>query len=230
MKTITLIFLSLIVSLAGHAQVLNGVVIDGETLKPLQNVIVVNQATYQSTTTDKDGHFLLLAKTGDVIATSFTGYHAIHRPANPGQELRLELYPLTVKLKEYVVRDLTPFQRDSIELTVLYSKELNKRPVKPGFSSANGGGFSGLIGAPIQRLSKSYRQNKRFRETFKKDMEQRYIDTRYTPTLVGTLTGLTGDNLAMFMNTFPMEYGFARRATDLELKIWIRDNYKKYTK
>jgi len=30
------------------------------------------------------------------------------------------------------------------------------------------------------------------------------------------------------MNTYPMEYDFARRGTDLEMKMWIRDNYKAY--
>jgi hypothetical protein len=30
------------------------------------------------------------------------------------------------------------------------------------------------------------------------------------------------------MNTYPMDYEFARTATDLELKMWIRHNYKDY--
>jgi hypothetical protein len=59
-------------------------------------------------------------------------------------------------------------------------------------------------------------------------MEQKYVDTRYTASLVNKLTGLSGDTLATFMNTYPMEYEYARHATDLELKAWVRDNYKDY--
>ena len=111
-----------------------------------------------------------------------------------------------------------------------YSTELNKKAIKIGFSSANGGGISGLIGGPVQRLSKSYKQNKKFKENFQKEQEQKYIDTRYTQQLTSALTGLSGDTLVAFMNSYPMEYKFARTATDLELKMWVRGNYKDYMK
>lgn len=222
------IFLTLFITLSVSGQTLRGLVIDSETTKPLYRATVVNLTMGQTTITDEYGNFVLPAKEGDILSISFTGYHTVQRTAIPGSMLRIELLPLTVQMHEYVVHDLTPFQKDSVEMTTLYSKELNKKPVKIGFSSANGGGISGLIGAPVQRLSRSYKQNKRFKKNFKNDLEQKFIDTRYTPALVTSLTGFTGDSLAIFMNTYKMDYGFARHATDLELKMWIRENYKDY--
>jgi len=146
----------------------------------------------------------------------------------PGTYLLVELFPLNVKLEEYILHDYTPYQRDSAEMAERYSKELNTQRMKPGYSSANGGGFSDIIGSAVQKMSKSYKKNKAFKETFKKDIEQKYIDTRYKPELVFSLTHLTGDTLAIFMNTYPMDYDFARAATDLEIKMWIRNNYKEY--
>ena len=210
-----ILFLSLFFSV--HGQTLKGTVVDGETLKPLHSVTIMNVVTGQTVTTDEQGYFSIPAAAGDAISFSYPGYHIIQRQATEAMNLQVALLPLTVRLPEYILRDYTPFQKDSIELTTLYSKELNTKPIKPSFSSANGGGFSGLIGGPVQKLSKSYKQNKRFKQNFKKDMEQKYIDTRYTPLLVTTLTGFTGDSLAIFMNTYPMEYTFARAATDLEL-------------
>jgi hypothetical protein len=32
------------------------------------------------------------------------------------------------------------------------------------------------------------------------------------------------------MYAYPMAYDFARTATDLELKMWIRDNYREWLK
>lgn len=113
-------------------------------------------------------------------------------------------------------------------MTQRYSHELNIPPASVGYSSANGGGFTGLIGTPLKKLSKSYKQNQRFKANFKNGIEQKYIDTRYTQSLVTALTGFAGDTLAYFMNSYPMEYSFARAATDLELKMWIRNNYKDY--
>ena len=143
--------------------------------------------------------------------------------------MHFELRSISVKLPDYEVRGLTPFQKDSLEMTELYSKELSKKKINPSVSFGGGLIVSGLIGAPVQRLSRSYKRNKRFKENLKKDMEQKYIDTRYTPVLTSALTGLSGDSLGLFMNTYPMNYTFARTAGDLELKAWIRNNYKEYS-
>ena len=226
---LTSFILSLVVSARG--QTLKGIVLDAETTKPLYPVTIVNLATEQSTTTSESGYFDLPARSGDAISFSFLGYHTEQRVANPGMDMKVELFPLSVQLKEYILHpDYTPFQKDSAALATLYSTELNKKPVKIGFSSANGGGFTGLIGAPVQKMSKSYKRNKKFRENFQKDIEQKYIDTRYTPGLVSAITGFAGDTLAIFMNSYTMEYSFARAATELEIKMWIRNNYKDYLK
>lgn len=210
---------------------LRGVIIDGETKQPLSPVNVVDNANSQSTATSDRGLFYLSAKNGDVISFSYIGYHTIQRLANTDTVMHIEMFPLSVSLQEYVLHpEYTPYQQDSVEMVTRYSTELNKKPVKVGFSSANGGGFTGLIGRPVQKMSKSYKQNKKFKENFQREQEQKYIDTRYTQKLTSALTGITGDSLAMFMNTYPLEYKFARTATDLEIKMWIRGNYRDYMK
>jgi hypothetical protein len=214
-----------------HGQTLKGIVIDGETRQPLYLANAIDNASSQSTATDEHGMFVLPVKKGDVISFSYIGYHTIRRLANTDSMLTVSMFPLSVSLQEYILHpDYTPYQKDSAEMATRYSTELNKKPLKISFNPANGGGFSGLIGAPVQKLSKSYKQNKKFKENFQKDQEQKFIDTRYTPQLTSALTGFSGDSLAVFMNTYPMEYKFARSATDLEVKMWIRQNYKEYLK
>lgn len=230
MRLVLFISVFLLATLTIRAQTLTGLVTDGETAKPLPGATITNHTTEQITLADHTGFFSIPAKLGDSISFSFTGYYSVIKPASPGTMIVVTLKPLSVQLEEHIVHDLTPFQRDSIEMTTLYSKELNKKPIKTGFSSANGGGFTGLIGGPVQKMSRSYKKNKKFKENFRKDLEQRYIDTRYTPALTTEITGFTGDSLAIFMNSYPMEYNFARSGTDLELKMWIRDNYKEYLK
>ncbi len=203
---------------------------NGETAAPLPQVVIVDMITGQTTTSDMQGNFFLPAGAGDSLSFSFDGYHTVQKAANPAELLLVELLPLNVNLEEHVVHNLTQFQKDSIEMATTYSKELNTKPVKVGWSNANGGGVTGLIGAPVKKMSRSYKRNKRFKENFKKDMEQKYIDTRYTPELVTSVTGFAGDTVITFINHYPMDYSFARSATDLELKMWIRQNYKDYTR
>ena len=229
MKLRLLIIIALLTSLSVHAQTLKGVVIDGETNQPLYLVNVLNLTNSQSTSSDERGIYSIGAKNGDVISFSYVGYHTVQRLASTDSVLRIPMFPLSVRLQEYVLHpEYTPYQKDSAEMAMLYSDQLNAKPIKPGFSSANGGGFTGLIGGAVQKISRSYKQKKKFQKNFQNDEQQKYIDTRYTPQLVTTLTGFTGDTLATFMNTYPMEYRFARSATDLEMKMWIRDNYKEY--
>jgi len=44
------------------------------------------------------------------------------------------------------------------------------------------------------------------------------------------MTGLTGDSIHLFMQQYPIDYEFARSATDLEIKMWVRNNYKQWLK
>jgi len=36
--------------------------------------------------------------------------------------------------------------------------------------------------------------------------------------------------MAEFMNQYPMDYDYARAASDLEIKMWIKYNYQDYLK
>ena len=231
MHKVALILFLFLAGVDVQAQTLRGSVVDGVTGKPLFSVTIFNLSNEQSATSNEQGYYYLPAKKGDELSFSFIGYHTAQRLATPGTDLQVEMLPLSVQMQEYILHpDYTPYQKDSAEMASLYSKELNTQPIKPKFSADNGVSVSGLIGAPIQKMSRSYKKNKKFKESFKKDEEQKYIDTRYTPQLVGAITGFGGDTLAMFMNTYPMEYSFARAASDLELKMWIRDNYRDYLK
>ena len=227
---LTFFIIALITSFTLHGQVLKGIVTDGETNQPLYLVYIADITNGQSGYSDERGIYTLSAKNGDLISYSFTGYHTAQRLATTDSVLRVSMFPLNVHLQEFVLHpEYTPYQRDSAEMAALYSDQLNPpAPIKPGYSNANGGGFTGLIGGAVQKISHSYKQKKKFKKNFINDEEQKYIDTRYTPELVTTLTGVSGDTLAIFMNTYPMEYTFARSASDLEMKIWIRDNYRDY--
>jgi CarboxypepD_reg-like domain len=229
MRLLLFTYFVLLSCFAANGQMVWGVVIDRETAKPLYPVAILNLATRETTNTDEQGKYSIHARSGDTLAFSLAGYRTGTFYAVPGIPLEVHLVPFNVKLPAYVLHDMTNFQRDSVAKTQLYSKELNQRPVKVGWSSANGGGFSGLIGGPIQKISRSYKQNKRFKKNFNDDLQQQFIDTRYTPALVNSLTRLTGDTLLFFMNHYPMEYDFARRGSDLEIKIWVRENFKNFS-
>ena len=219
--------------MCSRGQTLKGIILSADSLKPLTSVVVYDLYTSQSTLTDEQGYFALAVNAGDMLAFSLPGYRTFQETAPASMEIKVHLAPMDIMLQEYVVHNFTPFQRDSAEMASLYDKELNTKRIKPkmGTPDNNAGvgiAMDGLIGSAVQKVSRSYKQNKRFKEKFKRDMEQKFIDTRYTPELVTKMTGYTGDTMILFMNTYPMDYSFARAASDLELKMWIRNNYKEH--
>jgi hypothetical protein len=58
--------------------------------------------------------------------------------------------------------------------------------------------------------------------------QDKFIATVYTASRVNRLTGLAGEDAGIFMDAYPMNYDFARAASELELNMWIWNNYKQY--
>lgn len=203
-------------------QVLKGVVADAESGETLFPVTVVNLSTQESTYSNKMGEFSISAKNGDQIMFSFIGYETVKRPMPPTlniANIRVDMKLQNYQLQNVLVRGLTKYQKDSIERRATYIRTLSRQKTTTIMSP---------VSLLAERLSKRSKQIYNFQKSFNYWEGQRFIDSRYTPELVNTLTGLTNDSLAHFMNAYPMPQDYARSATELELKMWIRYNYKQW--
>lgn len=200
---------------------MQGKVVDAKTGEELYPVTVVNMLTQQQVYTNEQGYFSITAKAGEQLAFFYVGYKSAERLVMAGaKDIRIELQPLKVQLSELVVRprDYTPYQIDSIERRATYKRALARRRASAMSP------FSFVA----EKFSKTAKQTYRFQKTYNYLEDQRFIDSKYTSDLVSELTGLEGDSLAFFMNAYPMPYDYARTASDLEIKMWIRTNYKKW--
>lgn len=179
--------------------------------------------------TDANGKFSLPAAKGDTVEFTYLGYFpvSIAMPEGTNVFRRITLRRKAVSLEEVEIRpDWTPYQLDSIRRRQAYALELSRKRAS--------GSVMGTIGSPASALAEQFnkkaKQRKRFQENFAKWEDQKFVDTRYAPDQVATLTGLSGDTLAAFMNAFPMPTDYARAATDLEIKMWIKYNYRQWIK
>lgn len=205
---------------------MQGVVTDAQTGRPMLAVTVVNEITQQVSITDEHGVYAIPANTGETIAFSYVGYKTVEKvkPISviiATQNIRLE--PSNTQLQEFIfhVDKRTKYQIDSEERRVIYRKPLSRKPPSPIMSP---------VSALAELFSKKAKREYAFQKTYQNDELNRFIDTRYTNDLVTKLTGLKGDSLARFMYDYPMPYDYARTATDLELKMWIRDSYRLWIK
>lgn len=200
-------------------------VIDGESGKPLSTVSVYNTKTQQYAYTNASGNFFLSANKGDIISFSFIGYKTQTKivPSSIGTaEMHIDLFRISYELDEFIYRPLyTPYQLDSMQRKSTYQRALAREKVRSVMSP---------VSLLADRLSKKSQQIYRFQKSFNYWEGIKFIESIYSPELVTQMTGLKGDTLAHFINIYPMPYDYARVASELELKMWIRERYKEWLK
>lgn len=207
------------------AQVLKGEVVDGESGKALSMVAVYNSKSQQYVYTDVAGRFSISAEPGAIISFSCVGYKTQTKvvPVSEGTAtMHIDLFKLSYELDEFVYHPLyTPYQMDSMERKSTYQRALARERVKSVMSPVT------LL---ADLLSKKSKQIYRFQKNFNYWETMKFIESRYSPELVTQMTGLKGDTAAYFINANPMPYDYARVASDLELKMWIREHYREWIK
>ena len=211
---------------------------DTQSGEPLNNVWIRNLNSGVVTYSDTSGNFSATVNYGDSLSCSIMGYESrmvyILSEA-PEQYLLLKLSRKIVAIDTVIIRSLTKYQQDSLVNREIFGKKVDEKPARfkrvkkdPLYGGSGSGilNFDAPISSLIQKRTKKYKRLKAFQARYKNDEKQQYTDSRYTPELITTLTGLTNDSLSLFMKTFPVAYEFVRTATDLELKMWIRYNYR----
>jgi hypothetical protein len=208
---------------------MEGIVAENDGGSAMPAVIVKNKTKTQSTMTDVDGKYSIRADKGDEIEFSCMGYYplTVLMPEAGNVFRRVSMVKKLFSLEEVEIRpDYTPYQLDSMRRRKLYALDLSREKV----SSTVMGTIFSPASALAEQFSKKSKQRFRFQKNFVKWEAQKYVDTRYTPEEVASLTGLGGDTLATFMNAYPMPSDYARSATDIEVKMWIRYNYREWAK
>ncbi len=214
--------------LPAGAQSLEGVVTDNDG-GTLPAVMVINKAKNLNTMTDVDGKYAIRADKGDEVEFTYMGYYplSLQMPEGGNVFRKISLQKKLFSLEEVEIRpDWTPYQLDSIARRKRYALDLSRERAS---SSVMGAVFS-PASALAEQFNKKSKQRARFQENFSKWESQKFVDTRYSSEMVQALTGLTGDTLAAFINAHPMPYDYARAATDLEIKMWVRYNYREWIK
>ncbi len=211
-------------------QILDGTILDKESQQPVPGVNIYNTHLGVSTISDENGVFSIQIRTGDTLFFRHLAFQTIiyKSPYVLGKAYQtIIMTSKAVKLKDATIIGKTRFQEDSEKREQVFHHDLVKEPVPtPKF---NGLGASGIFGWMADKITGNSKKLKEFQKTFKNDDKSRFIETKYNADVVSKLTGMKdADSLARFINYYPMDYDFARSATELELKSWIKLNFKQY--
>jgi hypothetical protein len=120
-----------------------------------------------------------------------------------------------------IKRGPTQYQQDSARRANIYQDVLEYEQQKSVMSP---------VTSVYQKFSKKHKNTRKFKNQIVNMELQNFIDSRYTKELVVTLTKMPEEEAQTFINAYPMEYQFARTASELEIKMWIKYNYQEYIK
>jgi hypothetical protein len=194
----------------------------GENKELLSKVAIINKSANDMSYTDDEGFYSIIIHKGDTLEFSRLGYFSytyfvgsVNGPVNRN----IILSEKKNVLQEIKVSGLTRYQRDSIERTNTFGKAVNQQQVSTIMSP---------VTSLYQQFSKKYKDLRKFQAQYADMEKQKFIDTKYTYEMVTAITKLEGDAVAYFMNNYPMDYNFARTSNALEIKLWVKHNYKEY--
>ncbi|HPI54683.1 MAG TPA: carboxypeptidase-like regulatory domain-containing protein [Chitinophagaceae bacterium] len=203
--------------------IFKGNVYDSASHKPLSPVSVEILERHQGVYSDSKGNFSIEAQLSDHISFNFLGYKTkvvVFSEVMQGIGQMVYLAPKPVKLNEvFIKKGPTEYQKDSMRRADIY---------KDAFDYQREKSITSPVTSIYQKYSKKHRNMEKFHEQVQDMEQQKFIDTRYGLTLVMNLTKMNEDSAITFMNAYPMEYDFARLASDLEIKMWIKYNAQAY--
>lgn len=226
-------------SSSSYGQNLSGRIQDYENGLFLANVVIGNlNHPNIGTTSDAGGRYIINAYRGDSLQFDLLGYKTRILVYNGENEFWFEnvmLTPESMILDTIIIhRERTKYEKDSIEKRQLYDKVLTYQPPKtklPRLKDLEAGQPLKITGPISGLLGKKFRKSKEckaFQEMYSRDESQAFIDSRYTAELVTQLTGMEGEGIYKFMQAYPMSYAYPRQASNLEVMMWIKFNYKEW--
>ncbi len=223
------LFLYLLIFLQhASAQVrVSGMVADADNRNGLPGVTIINKSTRSGTISNESGRFAIDAMPGDTLEFSILSYYRKSLPV-PTTSMFINVYltrqviglgQVTVVGKDH--------KKDSLAIRDEYGRYFNYH--KPGAVDV----LKTLPSNPITALSylvpsKTRKRKEHFQEQLVYWEKEKFIDSRYNPELVERMTRLSGDELDTFMLRYRPGYQFLQEATDYDLMLFIKENFRHY--
>jgi hypothetical protein len=215
---IILVVLCLIYQQAIGQITIKGILKDIANDEPIQRVNIknVNNGTVISTSTD--GQFNIDVKKNDLIEITHISYETIRiriKDDKKSMYYNLVMRPKTNRLMEIIVRDKNPtYTADSARTYETYKLILEKPGVDEMSAST----------APMAMMSSKFREEQAFKTNYQKWEKAKYVNYMFNPKQLQKWTGLTGDSLTLFIDTYRPSYEYLRNANDYQYLLYIKNS------
>ncbi len=226
---------SFLVCNASFCQVtVRGSVYDMSKTRPLAGVSVMSTSG-KGTATNDLGNYSIEVNENDSLYFSYLGKPTVKFAVKTIPNLGgfdLSLHVQTNILPTYLVMPPS-YKFDSVQNREAYAKVFNYRKPGLGISTSPMGSGGAGVGLDLDQLINvfSFRKNKSmlgFQRRLIAEEEDKFIDHRFSKTLVRKITLLNGPDLDRFMKLFRPTYQFTQESSEYEFYSYIKQAFLKY--
>jgi hypothetical protein len=212
---------------------IRGTVYNMYRTRPLDAVSVMSSFG-KGTSTDSNGHYVITLDIDDSISFSYLGRTTAKYPVKAinsitGFDIALHVNPTELNEVRVAPRN---YHMDSLANRREYERVFNYR--KPGISLTSPSQGLG-VGLDLDELINMFRfqRNRRlqaFQRRLLDEEEDKFIEHRFSRSLVKKITDLNEDQIDSFMVKYKPSYAFTKASTDYEFYDYIKlasEQYKK---
>jgi hypothetical protein len=205
----------------------DGIVFDKETKERIAKVNVANLSTNTDVYDNLKAEFKIMAKTGDVLVFSKTGY--VNDTLKLGTETSIAVYMkrTSIQLKEVSISDNANPQKRYEATRREYNAVFGTLANRDILSVGNGGAGLSIDGL-YNILSFKGRNAARLRETIERDYHENVIDARFNKQFVSSITALPEPALADFMFKYRPSYYAVTHYSDYEFIKYTMSSFARY--
>ncbi|MBC7827512.1 MAG: hypothetical protein H7122_07195 [Chitinophagaceae bacterium] len=223
----------LVISSVVSGQVrISGTVYDLSKKIGLEAVSVLSNSG-NGTITDKAGRYTIVVNENDSVWFSYLNKPTPKYPVQSIQNFNnfeISLHVAITTLPEVRIMPRN-YRRDSVQNRLDYAKAFDFQ--KPGVGSVLSVGPQGGAGLDINEFINmfKFRRNRRmlaFQDRLLREEEERFIDHRFSRTLIIKLTQLRGPGLDTFIARYRPTVEFTQYSSDYEFQSYIKDCFLHY--
>ena len=236
-----LLFLLIFSLLSGYQGVfgqatitLRGTVFNMTRTKPLQSVSVTSSSG-RGTVTDSNGRYVILVSDADSISFSYLGRETFKYPVktiNAANDFDIALHVEPTELRTVHVAPRN-YHMDSLQNRKDYAKYFDYK--KPGIKISSNTSDVGGVGLDLDEVINMFRFNRNrrlasFQHRLIEEEQEKFVDHRFTPSLVKKITHLNSPELDSFMVKYRPSFKFTKSSSDYDFEDYIKLAAKEYKK
>ena len=191
----------------------------------LFSATIQNISQHRVNTSDLGGNYKIAAGIDDTLIFSHLGYNSdtiIVTSAMFSERLPIELKVKISNLASVDVNEMSKYTLDSLSRREDYDYIFKGKNDKPLWDNKLSGDGRGVNFSPIGHWSSEEKQKRKLKERLERDDKEEFIYYKFSRR-VPKLTGLRGDSLLLFINTYKPTYEYCLHATSMDILLYIND-------